>query len=47
MFALALSLGALAGLAVGQFPPPTKGVTVLKSKIHENVTISYKEVRSL
>lgn len=34
----------LAGLAAAQFPPPLKGVKVLKSKFHENVTISYKEV---
>ena len=26
------------------FPPKPEGVTVLKSKFHENVTISYKEV---
>lgn len=27
-----------------QFPPPPEGVKVLKSKFHENVTISFKEV---
>lgn len=30
-----------------QFPPIPEGVTTLKSKYHEGVTISYKEVRSL
>ena len=39
IFALALALGAL-----GNFPPAPKGVTTLKSKYHEGVTISYKEV---
>lgn len=34
----------LAGLAVAQFPPKPEGVTVLRSKFHENVTISFKEV---
>ncbi|KAI1859911.1 uncharacterized protein JN550_011830 [Neoarthrinium moseri] len=33
----------LIGLVAGQFPPEPKGVTILKSKFHENVTISYKE----
>lgn len=27
------------------FPPRPEGITVLKSKFHEDVTISYKEVR--
>ncbi|KFA55265.1 hypothetical protein S40293_04966 [Stachybotrys chartarum IBT 40293] len=36
-------LAGLAGLAVAQFPPTPQGVTVLQSKFHENVTISYKE----
>jgi hypothetical protein len=30
-----------------QFPPQPEGLTVLKSKFHENVTISFKEVKSL
>jgi hypothetical protein len=38
-----LLLGALAGFGSAQFPPKPKGVTILKSKFHENVTISYKE----
>lgn len=29
---------------VAQFPPQPEGITVLKSKFHENVTISFKEV---
>ncbi|KAK1464134.1 serine carboxypeptidase [Colletotrichum melonis] len=33
----------LAGLAAAQFPPTPEGIKVLKSKFHENVTISYKE----
>lgn len=40
-----LVLGAaLLGLAAAQFPPKPEGITLLKSKFHENVTISYKEV---
>jgi hypothetical protein len=36
---------ALFGIGVvAQFPPRPEGVTVLKSKFHENVTISFKEV---
>ncbi len=38
-------LAALAGLTAAQFPPRPSGLTVLKSKINENVTISFKEVR--
>lgn len=30
-----------------QFPPPPEGVTILKSKVHENITISYKEASSI
>lgn len=37
-------LSALAGLAAAQFPPKPEGVKIVKSKLHENVTISYKEV---
>ncbi|KAL6851150.1 hypothetical protein ACO1O0_008278 [Amphichorda felina] len=43
MFAHSLALGALAGLAAAQFPPEPEGIKVLRSKFHENVTISYKE----
>lgn len=28
-----------------QFPPTPEGITILKSKFNENITISYKEVR--
>ncbi|PYH99849.1 lysosomal protective protein precursor [Aspergillus ellipticus CBS 707.79] len=38
-----LGFAALLGLAVAQFPPEPEGVTVIKSKLHENVTISFKE----
>ncbi|EFQ32467.1 serine carboxypeptidase [Colletotrichum graminicola M1.001] len=38
-----LLLGGLIGLATAQFPPTPEGIKVLKSKLHENVTISYKE----
>ena len=31
-------------LAHAQFPPTPEGVTVVKSKFHEGVTISYKDV---
>lgn len=44
MLGLSVLLGAIASLAVAQFPPTPEGVTVLKSKFHENVTISFKEV---
>ncbi|KXJ89275.1 carboxypeptidase S1, partial [Microdochium bolleyi] len=33
----------LSSLATAQFPPPREGITWLKSKFHENVTISFKE----
>lgn len=37
-------VGLLVPLAVrAQFPPTPKGVTILQSKLHENITISYKE----
>ena len=39
-----LLLAGLAGRGVAQLPPKPEGVTVLKSKFHENVTISFKEV---
>lgn len=38
---------ALAGHAVGQFPPRPEGVTYLQSKFHENVTLSFKEVSKI
>ncbi|KAI8196176.1 Carboxypeptidase S1-like protein A [Colletotrichum sp. SAR 10_65] len=43
MIPASLLLGGIIGLAGAQFPPKPEGVTVLKSKFHENVTISYKE----
>lgn len=42
-----LALVGLVGLATAQFPPTPEGIKVLKSKFHENVTISYKEVSAL
>lgn len=32
------------GFAAAQFPPQPKGVLTVQSKVHENVSISYKEV---
>ncbi|KND92309.1 Carboxypeptidase S1 [Tolypocladium ophioglossoides CBS 100239] len=43
MLTSSLLLGGIAGLAAAQFPPKPQGVTVLKSRFHENVTISFKE----
>lgn len=40
-------VGGIACLLVGaraQFPPPREGITVVQSKFHENVSISFKEV---
>lgn len=37
-------LAGLTGLGVAQFPPKPEGVTTLKSKFHDNVTLSFKEV---
>lgn len=34
----------LALVVRAQFPPVPEGITLLKSKIHDNITISYKEV---
>lgn len=39
-----LLLASLAGLGAAQFPPKPEGVTTLKSKLHENVTLSFKQV---
>lgn len=39
LFALTLGFGAHA-----QFPPAREGITVVQSKFHENVSISFKEV---
>ena len=38
-------LSGLLALANAQFPPTPKGLTILRSKFNENVTISFKEVR--
>ncbi|KAL7800278.1 Alpha/Beta hydrolase protein [Trichoderma ceciliae] len=43
MLSAALLLGGLTGLTFAQFPPKPEGLTVLRSKFHENVTISFKE----
>ncbi|KAK2595151.1 hypothetical protein QQS21_007111 [Conoideocrella luteorostrata] len=43
MLSKAVLLGTLTGLAVAQFPPKPEGVKVIKSKFHENVTISFKQ----
>ncbi|KAK6227430.1 serine carboxypeptidase [Colletotrichum tabaci] len=40
---LPLLLSGLVGLAAAQFPPTPEGIKMLKSKFHQNVTISYKE----
>lgn len=39
-----LAITSLLGLASAQFPPKLEGVTVIQSKLHESVSISYKEV---
>ena len=39
-----VALVGLLSVATAQFPPESDGITVLKSKFHENVTISFKEV---
>ncbi|KAK5657932.1 hypothetical protein OQA88_2482 [Cercophora sp. LCS_1] len=43
MFGQYVVLTWLVGVCIAQLPPKPEGVTVLKSKFHENVTISYKE----
>ncbi|CRK12718.1 Carboxypeptidase S1 B like protein [Verticillium longisporum] len=40
---LAVIAGALIAPVVAQFPPTPEGLTVLKSKFNENITISFKE----
>ena len=47
MFTTAASVLGLAALAAAQFPPTPEGVKVLKSKIHDGVKITYKEVSSI
>ncbi|KAK0386032.1 hypothetical protein NLU13_5869 [Sarocladium strictum] len=42
-FQIFASLAAVFGVAEAQFPPTPEGLTTIKSKFHENVTISYKE----
>jgi hypothetical protein len=46
MIAPILVIGGLLHLADAQFPPKPEGRTIIKSKFHENVTISFKEVCS-
>lgn len=43
MFSISVFLS-IAGIASAQFPPKPEGVTLLKSKFHPNVTISFKQV---
>ncbi|KAH8658159.1 serine carboxypeptidase [Xylariales sp. PMI_506] len=43
MFARSIVVSSFLGFALAQFPPEPKGITLLRSKFHENVTISYKE----
>ncbi|KAF7596880.1 hypothetical protein BBP40_011925 [Aspergillus hancockii] len=38
-----LVFGGLLGVATAQFPPKPEATTLVKSKVHENVTISYKQ----
>ncbi|KAI1395449.1 serine carboxypeptidase [Hypoxylon fuscum] len=42
-FATVIGISVLASFAKAQFPPTPEGVTVLKSKFGDGVTISYKE----
>ena len=44
MLASITALVCFGGIAIAQFPPPPEGITLLKSKFHDNVTISYKQV---
>jgi hypothetical protein len=41
-----VALAAASSASASYFPLTPEGVTVLKSKFHENVTISYKEVKA-
>lgn len=43
-----LAASLLAPLLVrAQFPPTPEGITLLKSKFNENITISYKEASTI
>jgi hypothetical protein len=44
MLSHGILLASILVIAHAQFPPKPRGLTVLKSKFHENITISYKEV---
>lgn len=44
MIPIALGLGLVGAVGAQYFPSTPEGVTTLKSKFHEGVTISYKEV---
>lgn len=47
-FLFAVALGAaLSDFAVAQLPPTPQGITTIKSKYNNDITISYKEVRLL
>lgn len=41
---LLLIASGVAHVALAQFPPASEGIKVIKSKFHDGVTISYKEV---
>jgi hypothetical protein len=41
---LALFAALLAWTVTAQFPPKPEGITVLKSRFDESITISYKKV---
>ncbi|KAK0748995.1 Alpha/Beta hydrolase protein [Schizothecium vesticola] len=43
MLSVFITLGCIVGAVIAQFPPRPEGVTVLRSKFHPNVTISYKQ----
>lgn len=44
LLSLGLGLAFIEAVSAQYFPPKPEGVTTLKSKFHEGVTISYKEV---
>jgi hypothetical protein len=45
MLAIIFALVCFGVVTLSQLPPQPEEITVLRSKFHENVTISYKEVR--
>jgi len=44
MMLSSLIITALAGIVTAQFPAEPEGITLLRSRFNNNVTISYKEV---